>query len=69
MSKSETALHRESLHALWPLAKQVEVLIGQMAILVKPAQRTEDFSALLRDMTELDQRFPNRVRRNRGSKA
>jgi hypothetical protein len=69
MSKSEVARHREALHALWPLAKQVEVLIGQMAMLVKPAQRTEDFSAFLRDMTELDQRFPNRVKRSRGPKA
>jgi hypothetical protein len=69
MSKSEVALHREALHTLWPLAKQVEVLIGQMAVLVKPAQRTEDFSALISDIAQLDQRFPNRVKRNRGSKA
>jgi hypothetical protein len=69
MSKSEAALHRESLHVLWPLAKQVEVLIGQMAVLVKPAQRTADFSALMDDIAQLDQRFPNRVKRNRGPKA
>ncbi len=68
MSKSETARHREALHELWPLAKQVEALIGQMAALAKPTQRTADFSALISDISQLDQHFPNRVKRNRGSK-
>ena len=68
MSKSEVARHREALHALWPLAKQVEALLEQVAALVKPAQRTEDFSALISDISQLDQHFPNRVKRNRGSK-
>jgi hypothetical protein len=69
MSKSEVARHREALHALWPLAKQVEALLEQVAALVKPAQRTEDFSALISDISQLDQRFPNRVKRSRGPKA
>jgi hypothetical protein len=68
MSKSEAARHREALHALWPLAKQVEALIGQMAALAKPTQRTEEFSALMNDIAQLDQRFPNRVKRARSLK-
>jgi hypothetical protein len=63
MSKSEAARHRETLYTLWPLSKQVEALIGQMAALTKPTQRTEEFSALISDITQLDQRFPNRVKR------
>jgi hypothetical protein len=69
MSKSEVALHREALHALWPLAKQVEALLEQVAALAKPAQRTADFSALIGDIAQLDQRFPNRVKRSRSLKA
>jgi hypothetical protein len=40
-----------------------------MAALAKPAQRTEEFSALISDISQLDQRFPNRVKRARSLKA
>jgi hypothetical protein len=34
-----------------------------LQLIGKPAQRTEEFSALMNDIAQLDQRFPNRVKR------